>query len=60
LARQGEEVDRAAYFSEALVRERGNEIEPWCQWLILRALSDKLIAIPPRKDNPYAPMMAYL
>ncbi|HEY84125.1 MAG TPA: NUDIX domain-containing protein [Chloroflexi bacterium] len=56
----GYETDAAAYFSLAEMDALSEPIEPWCDWLVRRALNGEHQVIFPEPDNPYQPQMAFL
>lgn len=60
LTPDGEETDRAAYFSLADMDALDEPFEPWCAWLVRRVLDGRGVAIPPVQDSPYPPRIAFL
>ena len=55
----GIETDRAAYFSLAEMNSFDEPFEPWCEWLVRRALAGECRTIPFERDNPYCPRGAF-
>jgi len=56
----GRETDAAGYFSLGELDELREPIEVWCEWLARRVLRGEYHLIPPVRDNPYYPLMAFL
>ena len=56
----GEETDRAAYFSLDDILSFTEPFEPWCKWLALRVLSGQCYVIHEAVGTPYAPRKAFL
>ena len=56
----GQETDRAAYFSLAELETVDETVEPWCEWLVRRVLQGSYTLIPPTRDGPYRPHPAFL
>jgi len=56
----GYETDAAAYFSLAEMDALNEPIEPWCDWLVRRALKGEHQVILAELDNPYQPRLAFL
>ncbi len=56
----GQETDRAAYFSLAELDALDEPVDTFCEWLARRVLRGDFCLIPPQPVNPYRPHLAFL
>ena len=56
----GQETDRAAYFSQAQLDALEDPVDEFCEWLARRVLRGEYQLIPREPDNPYRPHLAFL
>ncbi len=56
----GQETDKAAYFSLREMEGFSEPFDEFCEWLARRVLEDKHRVTPPMPANPYAPYLAFL
>jgi ADP-ribose pyrophosphatase YjhB (NUDIX family) len=54
------ETDRAEYFSLEGLRAVKENVDDFCYWLAINVLREKYQIIPPKKENPYKPHLAFL
>lgn len=56
----GQETDKAAYFSLEELDALNEPIDEFCEWLARRVLQDEHHIIPSEQMNPYRPHLAFL
>ena len=56
----GQETDRAAYFSMAALDALDEPVDEFCEWLARRVLRGDFRLIPSEPANPYQPHLAFL
>jgi len=54
------ETDRAVYFSLDELKAVEENVDKFCYWLALNVLQGKHKVIPPNRENPYEPHLAFL
>lgn len=55
----GQETDRAAYFSSEALDALEEPVDEFCEWLARRVLGGDVHLVPPNEANPYQPHLAF-
>ena len=54
------ETDQAEYFSLKELRAVEDYVDDFCYWLAMNVLQEEYQIIPPQRENPYTPHLAFL
>ncbi len=54
------ETDQAVYFSLEELKAVEEDVDEFCHWLAISVLQGDYMIVPPQKENPYKPHLAFL